>query len=154
MPKNRGIILNSIRKLVIGTSSLLCVFIVLLFVKSLGINYIVPNNTSYEITGMQTEIDANKFNSAIKNFTKKNNVSAIKVFNVPSKANNSEVTLKSYIYGKSVKLPAGALDNENRDLILNSLKKLAVENKVVLVATHDDKVKKYADQLIDINTFK
>lgn len=50
--------------------------------------------------------------------------------------------------------PTGALDNENRDLVLNSLKELAGENKIVLVATHDDEVKKYADQLIDINTFK
>lgn len=46
--------------------------------------------------------------------------------------------------------PTGALDHENRNLVLKSLRNLANENKIVIVATHDDIVKKYADECLDI----
>ena len=46
--------------------------------------------------------------------------------------------------------PTGALDHENRNLVLKSLHNLANENKIVIVATHDDIVKNYVDECLDI----
>lgn len=50
--------------------------------------------------------------------------------------------------------PTGALDQQNRELVLTSLRKMADEGKLVIVATHDDHVSQWADDLLDISTFK
>lgn len=52
--------------------------------------------------------------------------------------------------------PTGALDPENAQNILDILKKLAKENKCIIIVSHDDRVKKYADKvlLLEDNTLK
>lgn len=46
--------------------------------------------------------------------------------------------------------PTGALDPENSNKILEVLKELAKNGKCVIVVSHDNKVKKYADKVIRI----
>jgi len=41
--------------------------------------------------------------------------------------------------------PTGNLDIDNSNLILTFLKELTLENKTVIIVSHDEKVKKYAD---------
>lgn len=50
--------------------------------------------------------------------------------------------------------PTGALDDKNRELVLNSLRKMANEDKIVIIATHDDVVRDFADQRLDISDYK
>lgn len=50
--------------------------------------------------------------------------------------------------------PTGALDHKNRQLVLESLRNMAKEGKIVIVATHDDVVKTFADEYIDISQYK
>lgn len=50
--------------------------------------------------------------------------------------------------------PTGALDYKNRDLVLQSLRKFADEDKIVIVATHDDVVMSFADEEVDIANYK
>lgn len=49
--------------------------------------------------------------------------------------------------------PTGALDHMNRDLVLDSLGKMANAGKIVIIATHDDVVKEFADEKVDISQF-
>ena len=49
--------------------------------------------------------------------------------------------------------PTGALDHKNRQLVLDSLKNMAQEGKIVIIATHDDVVKDFADEAIDISQY-
>ena len=44
--------------------------------------------------------------------------------------------------------PTGNLDNHNERMIFNMLKELAKEGKCVIVVSHSEEVKKYADKLI------
>lgn len=44
--------------------------------------------------------------------------------------------------------PTGSLDPENEEIILNILKDLAKKGKCVIVVSHNDKVKKYADKIL------
>lgn len=50
--------------------------------------------------------------------------------------------------------PTGALDQQNRELVLTSLREMANNGKLVIVATHDDYVSQWADNLLDISNFK
>ncbi|MCT4457003.1 ATP-binding cassette domain-containing protein [Lactiplantibacillus paraplantarum] len=50
--------------------------------------------------------------------------------------------------------PTGALDGQNRELVLTSLREMANNGKLVIVATHDDYVSQWADNLLDISNFK
>ncbi|MDN2453220.1 ATP-binding cassette domain-containing protein [Lactobacillus sp. UCMA15818] len=50
--------------------------------------------------------------------------------------------------------PTGALDNINRQLVLTSLQEMANAGKIVIVATHDDVVKDYVDEQVNILDFK
>ncbi|MFT8556485.1 MAG: hypothetical protein ABGA11_04975 [Liquorilactobacillus hordei] len=50
--------------------------------------------------------------------------------------------------------PTGALDNLNRQLVLTSLREMANAGKIVIVATHDDVVKDYVDEQVNISDFK
>ncbi|GAA3637554.1 hypothetical protein GCM10022297_14980 [Lactobacillus hamsteri] len=49
--------------------------------------------------------------------------------------------------------PTGALDNKNKQLVLNSLRKMADKGKIVIVATHDDAVKDFADERLNISDY-
>lgn len=48
--------------------------------------------------------------------------------------------------------PAGSLDSENEDNILNILKDLAKDGKCVIVVSHNEKTIKYADEVIEIKS--
>lgn len=48
--------------------------------------------------------------------------------------------------------PTGNLDKKNEDIILNDLKELSKENKCVIVVSHSEKIKKYADKIIYLET--
>lgn len=50
--------------------------------------------------------------------------------------------------------PTGALDSENAVNILNILKDLSKQNKCVIIVSHDDRVKKYADKVLVIEEHK
>lgn len=50
--------------------------------------------------------------------------------------------------------PTGALDQETGDNILKILKDLTNQNKIVIVVSHDEKVKKYADIILKIEDKK
>lgn len=50
--------------------------------------------------------------------------------------------------------PTGALDHKNRDLVLQSLRKFANDQKIVIIATHDDMVMSFADEKINIANYK
>lgn len=50
--------------------------------------------------------------------------------------------------------PTGALDRKNSNKILNILKKISNEGKLVIVVTHSDSVKKYANKIITIDSGK
>lgn len=50
--------------------------------------------------------------------------------------------------------PTGALDNLNRQLVLTSLREMANAGKIVIVATHDNVVKDYVDEQVNILDFK
>lgn len=46
--------------------------------------------------------------------------------------------------------PTGALDSKNEDKVLNILKKISNDGKLVIVVTHSNKVNKYASRIINI----
>ena len=46
--------------------------------------------------------------------------------------------------------PTGNLDKKNEDIILNDLKELAKNGKCVIVVSHSDQIKKFADEIIDL----
>ena len=46
--------------------------------------------------------------------------------------------------------PTGNLDKENEKIIFDELKKLTKENKIVIVVSHNEIVKKYADVILTI----
>ncbi len=50
--------------------------------------------------------------------------------------------------------PTGALDSENATNILNILKDLAKKGKCVIVVSHDDRVKEYADIVLNLENKK
>ena len=50
--------------------------------------------------------------------------------------------------------PTGALDSENAANILNILKDLSKQNKCVIIVSHDDRVKNYADKVLVIENHK
>lgn len=50
--------------------------------------------------------------------------------------------------------PTGSLDPKNEKRVLEILKKLSKEDKIVIVVSHSNEVKKYADVLIEINNHK
>ena len=50
--------------------------------------------------------------------------------------------------------PTGALDSENAVNILNILKDLSKQNKCVIIVSHDDRVKNYADKVLVIENYK
>lgn len=50
--------------------------------------------------------------------------------------------------------PTGALDSENAVNILNILKDLSKQNKCVIIVSHDDRVKNYADKVLVIEEHK
>ncbi|GEL15394.1 ATP-binding cassette domain-containing protein [Pediococcus cellicola] len=50
--------------------------------------------------------------------------------------------------------PTGALDHANGQLVLDSLRAMAVSGKVVIIATHDNHVKAAVDECLDISSFK
>lgn len=99
--------MRKVRTLITIIVSILYLSVIAFFVRSLGPNYITPNQTSYEIQGMTGGINANKFNGAIRNYANKHKISVIKVFNVPAVNKNDEVTVKSYVYGKKTNLAKG-----------------------------------------------
>lgn len=49
--------------------------------------------------------------------------------------------------------PTGALDHQNRELVLKSLRKMANEDKIVIIATHDDVVRDFADEYLDVSNY-
>lgn len=49
--------------------------------------------------------------------------------------------------------PTGALDHQNRELVLKSLRKMANEDKIVIIATHDDVVRDFADDYLDVSNY-
>ncbi len=46
--------------------------------------------------------------------------------------------------------PTGSLDSYNRELVCDLLKKMQQEGKTIVVVTHDDYLKQYADRIINI----
>ncbi len=44
--------------------------------------------------------------------------------------------------------PTGNLDEENEKIVFEELKKLTLEGKTIIVVTHNDMVKKYADKIL------
>lgn len=46
--------------------------------------------------------------------------------------------------------PTGNLDKKNEEIILNDLKELAKNGKCVIVVSHSDQIKKFADEIIDL----
>ena len=46
--------------------------------------------------------------------------------------------------------PSGGLDKEATEIVMNYLANMVSEGKTVVVATHDDIVKKYADRIVEI----
>jgi len=50
--------------------------------------------------------------------------------------------------------PTGNLDEQNEDNVFNSLKKLSMEGKCVIVVSHSKKVEEYADVIINIKDGK
>ena len=58
-------------------------------------------------------------------------------------ANNPEIILADE--------PTGNLDKENESIIFSLLKKLSLKGKCVIVVSHSDSIKKYADEIIQIN---
>ena len=47
--------------------------------------------------------------------------------------------------------PTGALDLENVKNVLDILKKVAKEGKCVIIVSHDERVSKYADVVLELN---
>ena len=47
--------------------------------------------------------------------------------------------------------PTGNLDRQNEELIFQELKKLSKEGKFIVVVSHSDEVKKYADIIIELD---
>lgn len=50
--------------------------------------------------------------------------------------------------------PTGALDPENGEKILTLLKKISKNKRCVIIVSHDEKVKKYADIILEIKNHK
>lgn len=46
--------------------------------------------------------------------------------------------------------PTGSLDNQNKEIVCNLLKQMQEEGKTVIVVTHDQTLKDYATQVIEI----
>lgn len=46
--------------------------------------------------------------------------------------------------------PTGALDSENADNVLSILKSLAKNNRCVIIVSHDERVKKYSDVVLEL----
>lgn len=46
--------------------------------------------------------------------------------------------------------PTGNLDRKNEEIILNDLKELSKSGKCVIVVSHSDNIKKYADKIINL----
>lgn len=61
-------------------------------------------------------------------------------------ANNPEIILADE--------PTGNLDEENEKMIFRLLKKLSEEGKCVIVVSHTNDVKKYADEVISLKDGK
>lgn len=61
-------------------------------------------------------------------------------------ANNPEIILADE--------PTGNLDKENEIIILNELKRISEEGKIVIVVSHNQIVKKYADVILTIDNGK
>lgn len=50
--------------------------------------------------------------------------------------------------------PTGNLDEENEEMILEQLKKLSKDKKCVIVVSHSEEIKKYADEILKISKGK
>ena len=50
--------------------------------------------------------------------------------------------------------PTGNLDEENEKLVFETLKDLSKKGKCVIVVTHSEEIKKYADKILTINKGK
>lgn len=50
--------------------------------------------------------------------------------------------------------PTGALDADNKNMVLKSLRAMANDNKIVIVATHDEQVKNFADERLNIAEYR
>ncbi len=61
-------------------------------------------------------------------------------------ANNPEIILADE--------PTGNLDKENEKIILEIFKKLKEEGKCIIISSHSDYIKKYADVILEINDGK
>ena len=61
-------------------------------------------------------------------------------------ANNPEIILADE--------PTGNLDKENKKIILDIFKKLKEEGKCIIISSHSDYIKKYADVILEINDGK
>ena len=61
-------------------------------------------------------------------------------------ANNPEIILADE--------PTGNLDKENEKIILDIFKKLKEEGKCIIISSHSDYIKKYADVILEINDGK
>lgn len=61
-------------------------------------------------------------------------------------ANNPEIILADE--------PTGNLDKENEKLVLEIFKKLKEEGKCIIISSHSDYIKKYADVILEINDGK
>lgn len=46
--------------------------------------------------------------------------------------------------------PTGNLDKKNEEIIMNDLKELSKNGKCVIVVSHSDNIKKYADKIINL----
>ena len=46
--------------------------------------------------------------------------------------------------------PTGSLDSYNKKIVCDLLKKMQQEGKTIVVVTHDDYLKQYADRIINI----
>mgnify|MGYP002577703897 FL=1 len=50
--------------------------------------------------------------------------------------------------------PTGSLDSKNTKMILDLLRKMADEGKCVIVVSHSDNIKQYADEILYIENNK
>lgn len=129
--------MKKIRVTIISIIGLLFAILAFNFIRSLGSTYIESNSTSYEINGMKSENDTNKFNKIIQDFSIKHDISAIKVFNVVNDTASADIVTKMHVYGKKINLPdktqASKSEFETSDLrypiyFIGNVKKTTIEN--------------------------
>lgn len=107
--------MNRVRHCLISIVGIILALFVFLFIKSLGSTYIETNHSSYEIEGMKNGNSNTEFNRVIENYTKKHNISAIKVFNVVD-SGSDDIISKMHVYGKNIALPKNTRANNTEFL--------------------------------------